>query len=306
MDRIDLQPARRGPVQGGGSGLTLIALLLVVAALGASIGSDRSESLSEAIRSTSPRPTPGAPPSMVASPQAVAASVEDRPSWVDDLAAQLECESSDPTSLGTEVPRILEPLDPGRSPSEAQRIALITYSSLPVKGYAPLQLVGHWARHTYRVEGRIKVVMVSTDRWDAYPDVDGWEVVGIRACDLSEFRQADLAEDGPTIWYDSNGAPVVTEVALSFEGPEHCGWESTVFLRFRGEQFIRDPKHVLGRSTVVDFDASVRLPDDATDTGLHTDRWHLFGIPSGRAVFVRTRSGSVERWPRTKEEIGCA
>jgi hypothetical protein len=89
-------------------------------------------------------------------------------------------------------------------------------------------------------------------------------------------------------------------------GPAHCSWERTIFLSLGDVQYIRDPFGDLEQYTVIPFHPDARLPDDAVDTGMHTDDWHLFTIPSERAVFVRTADGTYELWPRAKEPIGCA
>ena len=249
----------------------------------------------------SPSPETATPP-----PHSTPSAVQDaRPEWVGDLAGQLEC-GGPFANLGAEVDPAAEPVDPAPSSNEAQRNALRLYQTLPVKGYEPIELLGHWARHRYLIDGRTKVVMVSTDRFEGYPDDVGWEVVGLRACDESEFASADISPEGLTIWRDHTETPIVTTTIFSSRGPGHCGWESTVFLRFRGNQYFRDPRHVLKEYSVVAFDATARLPDDAVDTGFHTEAWHLFTIPSGRAVFVRTSNGRIERWPSATQEVGCA
>ena len=108
------------------------------------------------------------------------------------------------------------------------------------------------------------------------------------------------------VWLNAADAPARTDVITSYPGAGHCGWETTVFLTFDRRQYLRDPKHVLKEYSVIAFDATSRLPADAVDAGFHTERWHLFTIPSGRAVFVRTTDGRIEVWPRASQVIGCA
>jgi hypothetical protein len=257
-----------------------------------------SPSPSEAIGLTSEAPL--SPSGIAPSPFHAA-----RPSWVIDLAGQLDCDGPI-AGFGQEVPSNLGPFEPGGTPDQALDIARMNYWNLPATGFEPPVIEGAWARHRYAVGDRVKAIAVST-RWN--PDIDpetGWEVVGLRACDPAEFDAGDLGPRAGTVWRDANGDPVRTDVITSYPGPGHCGWETTVFLSFGGAQFFRDPKHVLKEYSVVTFDASSRLPADGVDTGLHTNEWHIFTIPSGRAVFVRTDGGPIERWPRSSQEVGCA
>lgn len=233
---------------------------------------------------------------------------EPRPAWVVDLVGQLECDGI-PADFGEEVPDYPGPFEPAPTPDKALDIARMLYWNLPASGFEPTLVEGNWARHRYLVEGRPKAIAVSTNQYDEVPTETGWQVVGLRACDPSEFANSDFGPGATTIWLDAAGHPVrTTDVITSSVGPGHCGWERTIFLSLgpNHTQYFRDPHHELEQYSVVPFDADVRLPDDATDTGLHTDEWHMFTIPSGRAAFMRTPDGTVELWPRARESIGCA
>lgn len=232
-------------------------------------------------------------------------TVEPAPSWAADLVGQLECDGPAP-ALGGEVGE-LGAWEPGPTPDAALRLLLDArvFASLPAGGFDPAVVDGHWARQEYRADGRIRALAVTTDRVDGVPEGDGWHVVGIRACDAAEFDPADGLTFDQTLWVDRNGDLERSDRIQSAPGPGHCGWESTIFLQFEGVQYVRDPQGVLADATVAQFDADVALPEDAVDTGLHTDDWRLHTTTDGDAVYVVTRAGSVERWGRAKDEIGC-
>jgi hypothetical protein len=232
-------------------------------------------------------------------------TVEPAPSWAADLVGQLECDGPAP-GLGGEVGE-LGAWDPGPTPDAALRLLLDAgmFASFPLRGFAPAVVEGHWARMEYRADGRIRAVAVATDRVADFPEGDGWHVVGIRACDASEFDPADGLTFGQTLWRDRDGALARSDRIQSSPGPEHCGWESAIFLWFDGMQYLRDPNGVLAESTVVRFDPDAALPDDAIDTGLHTDDWRLFTTTKGDAVYVVTGTGAVERWGRARDQVGC-
>ena len=108
-------------------------------------------------------------------------------------------------------------------------------------------------------------------------------------------------------------------------GARHCNWESVVFLLVawplgatyqsgeefgRGmRQYLRDPEGVFsGVDWLPDsFDPDAELPDDAQNTGYHTDGAQLwFGPDDGdEYAYLETERG-VERWPRAREVFGCA
>ena len=231
-------------------------------------------------------------------------TVQPRPVWAMDVASHLDCDGP-PSTMGMDVPPVPGPFDPGETPDRALENTLLTYWNLPASGYTPVLVDGHWALHRYLVDGRAKVHVVSTNEFPDVPSETRWEVVGLRACDRSEFAEAEFAPHANTIWLDASGNPARTDEITSHVGPAHCGWERTIFLSLAGVQYIRDPYGDLEQDTVVAFHPDARLPDDAVDSGFHIDDWHVFTIPSGRAVFVRTRDGTYERWPRAKEPIGC-
>jgi hypothetical protein len=266
---------------------------------------------SEVATPTSPLPsipslTPS-PSTAVVAPSS-SATMQPRPVWAMNLADHLDCEGP-PSTMGMDVPAVPGPFDPAPRPEEALDNIRLTYSNLPTSGFTPPLVDGHWALHRYLVNGRAKVHAVSTNLFPEVPSETRWEVVGLRTCDPSEYADADFGPNAGTIWFDSNGDPVRTDRIYSHEGGSHCFGTTTVLLSYYDPeytQYVRDPGVEFEQQVVVPFDPDVRLPSDAVDTGLHTDDWHLFTIPSGRAVFVRTADGTYELWPRAKEPIGCA
>jgi hypothetical protein len=267
-----------------------------------------------------PRPadvaTPSPSPSMLSQAPSPSAAVitpeptpteEARPVWAMDLASHLDCDGP-PSTIGVDVPPVPEPFDPGETPDRALSNILLTYWNLPASGYEPVLVDGHWALHRYFVDGRPKVHVVSTNEFPDVPSETRWEVVGLRACDQSEFADAEFGPMANTIWSDAAGDPVRTDRILSHAWPAHCFDKRTVLLSLNDPdytQYVRDPSGDLERSTIVPYAVDVRLPKYAVDTGLHTDDWHLFTIPSRRAVFVRASDGTYELWPRASQQIGC-
>jgi hypothetical protein len=247
-----------------------------------------------------PSPTP-ATPTPTASP-----TVEAAPTWIADLAGQLDCDGP-MNQMGSEVAVAAEPMDPVATPEQALEVLLKpgVYAWLPARGFEPPVTDGPWALNRYVVGGRLKAIAVSTNRFQGLAQPVGWEVAGVRACDPSEFDPGDGLTDGSTLWTDADGAPARAERIFSRSGPGHCGWEGITFLEFEGKQYLRDPKGLLADQTARPFRVVAALPSDAVDTGLHTAKWRLFTVPDERVVYARRSGGTIERWGRTNDEIGC-
>jgi hypothetical protein len=246
-----------------------------------------------------PMPTPAPTVPLVIVPHA-------RPTWVADLEGQLECDGA-MSSLGQEVPDEIGPFDPAPTPQRALESLLEVgmYAWLPATGF-DMHVVGRWARYDYRIEGDLKAVVVSTNHFPEVPDELGWEIVGLRACDPSEFEPAHGLTDETTLWLDADGSLVRADRIFTRLGPEHCGWQDVTFLHFEEEQYLRDVEGVLDGKTTRPFQVFAALPADAVDTGLHTDELHLFTVPDGSVVYVRSKDGTIERWGRVTDDIGCA
>lgn len=115
--------------------------------------------------------------------------------------------------------------------------------------------------------------------------------------------------DGPRAdvagWVDANGEPLPASVIEDFEGPAHCGWETSTWLRFHNALYIRDPRGVLRPYTVVGFDVDVALPPGARSTGVHEDGRAIWVIDDPSVIFVVT-AARVEQWPRALDPtMGC-
>ena len=106
----------------------------------------------------------------------------------------------------------------------------------------------------------------------------------------------------------------------TFRGPEHCGWESAVFLHVgrplvpddKGREvsprtYVRDPRGLFQDHVRVPFDEDARVPADGRYTGYHLDDVELWISPKEEesAVYVVRRDGA-ERWPRLPDGFACA
>lgn len=248
------------------------------------------------------RPTPEVSLSTAAGP-----TVQPAPAWVADLAGQLDCDGPI-VDVGQEVPPDPAPFDPAPSPERAIESLLESgmYAWLPAGGFELPQVEGPWALHRYLVVGRLKVIAVSTNAFPEVPEELGWEVVGLRACDPSEFDPAHGLSDGTTLWLDADGHLAPSGEIFSRLGPGHCGWEEIIFLHLDRDQYLRDPEGLLADQTVGPFRTVDSLPADAIDTGLHTPDRRLFTVADGGFVYIRNKDGTIERWARAKDTIGCA
>lgn len=248
----------------------------------------------EALPEPTPPPTPA--PSVVVTP-------EPAPSWTADLAGQLRCDGP-LANLGGEVPEAAWPEALGDNADAALGAFLgpgNPYASLPAAGYALLHEDSHWASFGHVVAGRPKAIIVLTDTTEVAPD---WTVVGLRACDPSEFDPAVPLTFPVTIWTDRAGNRVSTEAVRSHAGPGHCGWDSAIWLHADGQLYFRDPNRVMAEWTTTRFDADASLPAAAMDTGYRTADRQLWIVPGGDAYLVSVER--VERWPRSTDPfIGC-
>lgn len=254
-------------------------------------------------------PTPASSTAVPTPTEAAVASptVAPAPWWVGDLAGQLDCDGPI-AAVGDEVAVNAAPMEPAPTPDDALETLLSAgdYAWLPAGGFEAAQTEGPWALHRYVVSGRLKAVAVSTNRYLGIPDDVGWEVVGLRACDPSEFDPADGLTDETTLWLDADGRRVPATRVFSRLGPAHCGWEDVTFLHYEEKLYLRDVDGVLADQTAGSFRTVDTLPADAVDTGLHTSEWQLSTVPDERFIYLRTADDAIERWARANDEIGCA
>ena len=246
--------------------------------------------------SPSPTPTEGPSGDPTTSPAPA-------PAWVADLAGQLQC-SGPVANIGGEVPEASGIGAGGLSP-EAGLASFLgpnnPYASLPAAGYTQLHLDAHWASFANMFQGQIKAIVILSDAPGRDP---GWHVVGLRACDPSEFDPSIPLTFPVTVWTDRIGQPVSTETIRSAPGPEHCGMDSAIFLQVDGNLYFRDPAGVMSNLTTTTYDAAAKLPSTATDTGYRTGSWALWIDPGKDAYIVST--DHVERWPRSMDPfIAC-
>ena len=305
LGAIDALPDRRRPSSPAQLAAAAVIALAVIG-LGIAVALPRPADVA------TPSPSPSMP-SRAPSPSAAAITpeptptVQPRPVWAIDLASHLDCDGPPATGTGMDVPEVPAWFDLAPTPDGALQLILTPFQNLPASGYLPVLVDGHWALHRYLVDGRPKVHIVSHDQFPDAPN-EGWSVVGVRTCDPSEYADADFGPQASTIWSDAAGDPVRTDRITSHAWPAHCFNKEAVLLSFFDpdyKQYVRDPSGEFAQMTVVPYAADARLPEDAVDTGLHTDDWHLFTILSGRAVFMRTASGTYEMWPRASQHIGC-
>jgi hypothetical protein len=128
-------------------------------------------------------------------------------------------------------------------------------------------------------------------------------------------------------WTGPDGRPAArgesrefTYEVSAFEGPDHCEWQSAVFLNVGwplgttqgvtvgpsdSRSYIRDAEGALPFTEGLDLDTE--LPPGATPTGYRTGDVELwFGDDGGdRWAYLVRGDGTVERWPRDVENVAC-
>jgi len=115
-----------------------------------------------------------------------------------------------------------------------------------------------------------------------------------------------VTSGGVDEWKNARGEDISESVISDRSGPAHCDWQSTTWLTYLGEKYVRDPNHVLPKNgSVVSFIANADLPNDAQSTGLRKEDFELWtsASHSNKAVFLGDSNG-VEQWPRAT--AGCA
>jgi hypothetical protein len=243
-----------------------------------------------------------ASPSIVA-PSPSATAETGTPTWVSDIVGQLECVGP-PASLGGEVPDS-GAFSLGETPTEALASFLgpgNPYASLPTEGYSQIHEDVHWASFAHLVNGHPKVIIVLGDESELG---SGWAILGLRACDASEFDPSVPLTFGVTIWTDAAGNRVPTTAIQSFNGPGHCGWDAALWLILPDAMYFRDPEGVMSQWTTTTFAIVESLPSAAVDSGYRSGESALWLDPGADAYLVLT--DRIERWPRSTEpELGCA
>lgn len=165
---------------------------------------------------------------------------------------------------------------------------------------------------SYDVDGQTKVAFIAADGVHDWNDDTGWGVESWSQCDPAELP-AEIAEAvGLGVWTDASGKRVPVSEIRSYQGPEHCDWQDITFLHIGPEgdhdEYVRDAGGELSELLTSTYKSGVRLPDDATDSGYQRNGQELWLVPNQQAAYL-VRSDSpkdVERWPASKETIGCA
>lgn len=177
---------------------------------------------------------------------------------------------------------------------------------LPDHGYRIESEQGDRVLFSYDVGGRTKVaVVVAKDQ----PDRPGWGPETNASCDPAELPASFTDSTSEEIWTDRGGHRVATTVLSSYEGAEHCGWESAHFLGMGRDkdsrQYVRDPQGVMeGEMLTAPYDGDVRMPAGAHDTGYRYNDWQLWLTDGKATAYMRTSDG-VEAWPEAKDFVAC-
>ncbi len=116
---------------------------------------------------------------------------------------------------------------------------------------------------------------------------------------------------GIQVWEDSSGQRAPGTRIQSFQGAEHCDWQDITFLHLgRGsgtDEYVRDRHGELGGFLPASYDGAAPLPHNATNTGLHRDGRELWLASTHDAAYLVSLDDSddIERWPASKQPIGC-
>ena len=183
--------------------------------------------------------------------------------------------------------------------------------SLPEDGYRVEREADGRVLYSFDLEGRSLATIVVSDNISDWRGKAGWGVEAWAACDPSEFDD-DFAEDaGVEVWERPDGTKVPTTTLSSFEGAEHCDWQSVTFLTFgeygEGLSFARDPDGTLSDLTFTPYDADASLPQDAVDSGYEREGRHLWLAKDDTAAYLVSLDDptDVELWPGLKEAAWC-
>jgi hypothetical protein len=227
-----------------------------------------------------------------------------RPPWAADLNGALDCDGSVQDVGGEAGEFDLIWISGSASPSFW--LDHLDTVDLPLTGWVEDPDVPETGAGTVRfvnaVEGRIKAVILMVG-FSPEGGSGRWAIAGYRACPPSEFDPLRGTTLGDAPWRDPSGT--VIRLARAVNGPAHCGWESTIFLRIDGRTYIRDPLGLFADRTVGSYLADTLLPADAVSTGLTSAGRELFMSPDVDSAWIRVGE-LVERWPRAPSEIGCA
>jgi hypothetical protein len=184
----------------------------------------------------------------------------------------------------------------------------------------------------YRQDTRLEHFFSSEPAWSR----DGTVLRLTAGETVIEFRETTDEQIVPAsaftgTWYGPDGDPAErgkgpdrTFEVTAYVGPRHCDWESVVFLSvawplgtayemdsdvLATHQYVRDPEGRLSGSEWLpdNLDLDAVLPEGAHNTGYNTDQVELwFGSDDGDQYAYLDTDKGVERWPRSRDQIGCA
>ena len=185
------------------------------------------------------------------------------------------------------------------------------FAALPSDGYVVEWQRDHRALVSFDTDGRTTIAFVVADGIHDYRDETGWGLETWAQCDPSEWPAATTDALGLGIWTDPHGKRLATDTVVSYTGPEHCDWQDITFLHVggrKGDEYLRDVGGELQRSLTTTYDGAATLPEDATDTGWQHDGRELWLGEAPRAAYLVSVDDptDVERWPASKDDIGCA
>ncbi|MBA3310665.1 MAG: hypothetical protein H0U28_11555 [Nocardioidaceae bacterium] len=179
-------------------------------------------------------------------------------------------------------------------------------ASVPKSGYRTEREEADRVLFSYDAAGKTKVAIIVADGVTADSGETGWGMETFAECDPAELPDSVTDALGIQVWVDQTGERVPTTILQSTMGPVHCEWDSATFLEFQGGTYIKDPEGVLPPQWFdTTFDADVRLPDDAIDTGYSLDGQRLWVSPDQSTVYVVTGQ-RVEPWRAPTKFVGCA
>ncbi len=182
---------------------------------------------------------------------------------------------------------------------------------LPENGYRVEREADGRVLFSFDVEERSLATIIVSDNISDWRGKTGWGVESWAACDPAEFSDDFAEEAGVGVWERPDGSKVPTTTLSSFEGPEHCDWQSVTFLTFgeygEGLSFARDPDGALSELTFTAYDAKADLPEDAVDSGFQRDGRHLWLAKDDTAAYLVSLDdpADVELWPGLREPAWC-
>lgn len=133
---------------------------------------------------------------------------------------------------------------------------------------------------------------------------DGWYLESWAVCDFAELPRSYTDSIGLQVWSDAHGKEVPTKVLHARPGPEHCDWQSMIFLTIGKHTWVRQPQEGLDDFFADPYDPHTTVPADAIDTGYQHEGDHLWLAADKRFAYVGQRE-DAEAWPREVRLLGC-